>query len=149
MTLISGLRTALMTPKIAATATSVPIFDQSLPASSSMPGTTAVATARAAAETTTRSKNLMRPDITRLGDRFARLPARFSPGPGSFPGPGGRAFGAREAQAPRIGAGGTRTPPGAQTDRGSWPTDPARAGCINSADTRLARRLIVEAAARL
>src|ERR1700683_1651598 len=73
MTLISGFRKALMTPKIAATATSVPIFDQSLPASSSMPGTTAVATARAAAETTTRSKNLMRPDITRLGDRFARL----------------------------------------------------------------------------
>src|SRR5580693_2954616 len=115
MTLISGLRTALMTPKIAATATSVPIFDQSLPASSSMPGTTAVATARAAAETTTRSKNLMRPDITRLGDRFARLPARFSPGPGSFPGPGGRAFGAREAHAPRrehrqIGARGPQTP---------------------------------------
>src|SRR5580658_5892634 len=66
MTLISGLSTALMTPKIAATPSSVPVFDQSLPASNWMPGTNQVATARAAAETTTRRRNLITPDITRL-----------------------------------------------------------------------------------
>src|SRR5579862_5416520 len=66
MTLISGLSTALMTPKIAATPSSVPVFDQSLPASNWMPGTAQVATARAAAETTTRRRNLMTPDITRF-----------------------------------------------------------------------------------
>src|SRR5579863_9885773 len=66
MTLISGLSIALMTPKIAATPSSVPVFDQSLPASNWMPGTTQVATARAAAETTTRRMNLMTSDITRM-----------------------------------------------------------------------------------
>src|SRR6516165_7992696 len=55
-----------MRPKITETASSVPSLDQPLPAVSSIPATAQVATARAAADTSTRSKNLMRPDITRL-----------------------------------------------------------------------------------
>src|SRR5580704_8639670 len=56
---MSGLSVALMMPKMRATRSRVPSFDQPLPASSSIPGTAAVATARAAAETTTRSRNLI------------------------------------------------------------------------------------------
>src|SRR5271170_7807457 len=48
-----------MTPKIRPTASSVPTLDQPLPASSSIPGTAQVATPSAAAETSTRSKNLI------------------------------------------------------------------------------------------
>src|SRR6516225_2190927 len=59
MTLISGLSVALMMPKIRATASSVPAFDQPLAAGSVIPGTTQVATPRAAAETSTRSRNLI------------------------------------------------------------------------------------------
>src|SRR5262249_46892284 len=55
-----GLSTALITPKIRATAMSVNSFDVVDPAVSSMPGSTAVATARAAAETATRSRKCMR-----------------------------------------------------------------------------------------
>src|SRR5262245_49135347 len=54
-----GLRTALITPKIKATATSVSTFEVVDPAVSSMPGSTAVATASAAAETATRSRKCM------------------------------------------------------------------------------------------
>src|ERR1700758_5062165 len=56
---MSGLSVALMMPKIRATASSVPVFDQPLAAGSVIPGTTQVATPRAAAETSTRSRNLM------------------------------------------------------------------------------------------
>src|SRR5579864_7769925 len=59
MTLISGLRVALMRPKISATASSVPTLVQPLPASSSIPDTAQVATPRDAAETSTRSRNLI------------------------------------------------------------------------------------------
>src|SRR5260370_25729011 len=59
MTLISGLRVALMRPKIRATASSVPTLVQPLPASSSIPDTAQVATPSAAAETSTRSRNLI------------------------------------------------------------------------------------------
>jgi hypothetical protein len=48
-----------MMPKIRATASSVPVFDQPLAAGRVMPDTAQVATARAAAETSTRSRNLM------------------------------------------------------------------------------------------
>src|SRR6266566_9135490 len=48
-----------MMPKIRATASSVPAFDQPLAAGSVIPVTTQVATARAAAETSTRSRNLI------------------------------------------------------------------------------------------
>src|SRR6516225_2504515 len=54
-----GLITAFTTPKIRATPTSVRILDVSEAACSSMPGTTAVATARAAAEASTRSRKRM------------------------------------------------------------------------------------------
>src|ERR1700733_14704621 len=59
MTLISGLSVALMRPKIRATASSVPTLVQPLPASSSIPDTAQVATPRDAAETSTRSRNLI------------------------------------------------------------------------------------------
>src|SRR5690349_23117182 len=48
-----------MMPKIRATTSSVPTFDQPLAAGSVIPDTTQVATPRAAAETSTRSRNLM------------------------------------------------------------------------------------------
>src|SRR5882757_112651 len=48
-----------MMPKIRATASSVPAFDQPLAAGSVIPVTTQVATPRAAAETSTRSSNLI------------------------------------------------------------------------------------------
>src|SRR6266478_7261005 len=48
-----------MMPKIRATASSVPAFDQPLAAGSVIPGTAQVATPRAAAETSTRSRNLI------------------------------------------------------------------------------------------
>src|SRR6266853_1290606 len=82
MTLISGLSVALMTPKIRATTSSVPTFDQPLPASSSIPGTTAVATPRAAAETTTRSRNFINQILLDLGVTYSSV-ANF---PGRRPG---------------------------------------------------------------
>src|SRR5580704_2545951 len=48
-----------MMPKIRATASSVPAFDQPLAAGRVIPDTAQVATPRAAAETSTRSRNLM------------------------------------------------------------------------------------------
>src|SRR5215472_3852048 len=54
-----GLITAFTTPKIRATPIRVRILDPSEAACSSIPGTTAVATARAAAETSTRSRKRM------------------------------------------------------------------------------------------
>src|SRR5215813_1921493 len=63
-----------MMPKITATASSVPAFDQPLAAGSVIPGTTQVATPRAAAETSTRSKNLIVQillDLMALGRTFA------------------------------------------------------------------------------
>src|SRR5262249_19507566 len=54
-----GLRTALITPKIRATAISVSTFEAVDPVVSWMPGSTAVATASAAAETATRSRKRM------------------------------------------------------------------------------------------
>src|SRR5437763_16007513 len=48
-----------MMPKIRATTSRVPAFDQPLAAGRVMPDTTQVATPRAAAETSTRSRNLM------------------------------------------------------------------------------------------
>src|SRR5580700_1461860 len=48
-----------MMPKIRATASSVPAFDQPLAAGSVIPVTTQVATPRAAAVTSTRSRNLI------------------------------------------------------------------------------------------
>src|SRR2546429_8987648 len=54
-----GLRNALITPKIRATATRVSSFEIVDPAVSWMPGSTAVATASAAAETATRNRKRM------------------------------------------------------------------------------------------
>src|SRR5437762_3585687 len=54
-----GLRTALIIPKIRATAISVSTFEVVDPAVSWMPGSTAVATASAAAETARRSRKRM------------------------------------------------------------------------------------------
>src|SRR5580693_4672993 len=67
MTLISGLRVALMRPKIRATASSVPTLVQPLPASSSIPDTAQAATPRAAAETSTRSRNLINQILLEFG----------------------------------------------------------------------------------
>src|ERR1700689_3156479 len=66
-----------MMPKIRATTSRGPSLDQPLPVSSSIPGTAAVATPRAAAETTTRRRNLIVPillDISRSarGERPAQ-----------------------------------------------------------------------------
>src|SRR5579859_5975416 len=77
MTLISGLRVALMRPKIRATASSVPTLVQPLPASSSIPDTAQVATPRDAAETSTRSRNLINQILLESGmgwgDEFVEL----------------------------------------------------------------------------
>src|SRR5206468_12452007 len=54
-----GLRNALITPKIRATAIRVSTFEVVDPAVSWMPGSTAVATASAAAETARRSRKRM------------------------------------------------------------------------------------------
>src|SRR5580658_3195063 len=70
-------------PKIKATTSRVPSFDQPLPASSSIPGTAAVATPRAAAETTTRRRNL----IVQILLDFSRSDVG-TPGRGSTPGRG-------------------------------------------------------------
>src|SRR5690348_12114636 len=59
MTLITGLSVALIRPKISATTSSVPTLDQPLPAGSVIPETTQVATPRAAAETSSRIRNLI------------------------------------------------------------------------------------------
>src|SRR5580700_684892 len=67
MTLISGFSVALMRPKIRATARSVPTLVQPLPASSSIPDTAQVATPRAAAETSTRSRNLINQILLEFG----------------------------------------------------------------------------------
>src|SRR5580700_10030651 len=56
-----------MRPKISATASSVPTLDQPLPASSSIPETAQVATPSAAAETSTRSKNLIVQILLEIG----------------------------------------------------------------------------------
>src|ERR1700683_5719116 len=64
-----------MMPKIKATAISVPTLDQVLPACSSIPETAQVATPRAAAETSTRSRNLINPILL----DFRRVPLRQNP----------------------------------------------------------------------
>src|SRR5580704_9554772 len=69
MTLISGLSVALMRPKIRATASSVPTLVQPLPARSSIPDTAQVATPRDAAETSTRSRNLINQILLESGGR--------------------------------------------------------------------------------
>src|SRR5580692_12082561 len=56
-----------MRPKIRATASSVPTLVQPLPASSSIPDTAQVATPRAAAETSTRSTNLINQILLEFG----------------------------------------------------------------------------------
>src|SRR5947199_7282945 len=56
-----------MMPKIRATTSSVPAFDQPLAAGSVIPDTAQVATPRAAAETSTRSRNLMVPILREFG----------------------------------------------------------------------------------
>src|SRR5580693_4068951 len=56
-----------MRPKISATASSVPTLVQPLPASSSIPDTAQVATPRAAAETSTRSTNLINQILLEFG----------------------------------------------------------------------------------
>src|SRR5215469_4653640 len=58
--LTTGLSTVLVTPKISATTTSVVTLDSVVPASSWMPGTTAVATNRATAVIATLSSTFMR-----------------------------------------------------------------------------------------
>src|SRR6266702_2172648 len=78
-----------MTPKIRATTSSVPTFDQPLPAGRVIPGTAAVAAPRAAAETTTRSRNLIVQillDCACPGGRPPEPPA-LSPGGTHPPGP--------------------------------------------------------------
>src|SRR5437016_2014 len=57
--LMTGLSTPFTTPKITATAISVSTLDSALPVVSWMPGTSQVATARAAAEATTRIRARM------------------------------------------------------------------------------------------
>src|ERR1035441_3293078 len=56
---MTGLSTALATPKISATTISVQIFDDVLAVVSSMPGTSAVAMPTAAAVISTRIRNFM------------------------------------------------------------------------------------------
>src|SRR5215467_3781444 len=77
-----GLSTALITPKIRATAMSVNSFDVVDPAVSSMPGSTAVATARAAAETATRSRKCMRQSWHSRADHAIGGPWRRTGGGG-------------------------------------------------------------------
>src|SRR5215471_4705545 len=77
---MSGLSVALMMPKIRATASSVPTFDQPLAAGSVIPGTAQVATPSAAAETSTRSRNLMVQILLESGDgRTDRIAAEEAP----------------------------------------------------------------------
>src|SRR5437773_7197840 len=71
-----GLRNALITPKIRATAIRVSTFEVVDPAVSWMPGSTAVATASAAAETARRSRKRMGQSWhPRHRSRHRRVPA--------------------------------------------------------------------------
>src|ERR1700731_1876109 len=126
MTLISGLSVALMRPKIRATASSVPTLVQPLPASSSIPETAQVATPRAAAETSTRSRNL----ITRYYSNL-RVPRWRICGAGGgfgFWGVGGGFGGAPGGGGgvpprPFVGGGGPQEPQTlALTGWGAWAT---------------------------
>src|SRR6516164_1347333 len=100
-----------MMPKIRATASSVPAFDQPLAAGRVIPGTAQVATPRAAAETSTRSRNLIA-EILRdsgvgsYGNAARRVPAeKTAVGVGSGAAPGAEvvAQGGRVAEAGPVG----------------------------------------------
>src|SRR2546423_14153385 len=79
-----------MMPKIRATTSSVPAFDQPLAAGSVIPDTTQVATPRAAAETSTRSRNLMVQILRELssGGTHAIAPEKAPVGVGRSAAPG-------------------------------------------------------------
>src|SRR2546423_6382682 len=79
-----------MMPKIRATTSSVPAFDQPLAAGSVIPDTTQVATPRAAAETSTRSRNLMVQILRELpsGGTHAIAPEEAPVGVGGSAAPG-------------------------------------------------------------
>src|SRR4029077_8916694 len=106
-TLSSGLSVALMMPKIRATTSSVPAFDQPLAAGSVIPDTAQVATPRAAAETSTRSRNLMVQILRELsrGGTHAIAPEEARVGGGVRPAPGAkvRAQRGRVAEAAPVG----------------------------------------------
>src|SRR6185437_3657541 len=89
-----GLRTALITPKIRATAIRVSSFEVVDPVVSWMPGSTAVATASAAAETARRSRKCIGPILA--------SPAPVTPSAGR---------GAAGGKAVPAGAGPARSPP--------------------------------------
>src|ERR1700683_190895 len=102
-----------MRPKIRATLSSVPSLDQPVPASSSIPGTAAVATPRATAETSTRSRNFIDPILleSTRSEAWAREGAARVDGPGGwveqiFHGAqiGGGSTPGRGKPAPRIGS---------------------------------------------
>src|SRR5262249_14731506 len=80
MVLMIGLRIALITPKIRATAIRVSTFSVVDPAVSWMPGSTAVATASAAAETATRSRKRMGQSWHSGGDHAIGGPGAARPG---------------------------------------------------------------------
>src|SRR5271165_2428811 len=95
-----------MTPKIRATTSSVPTLDQPLPASSSIPGTAAVATPKAAADTTTRSRNLINQILLELGGGLGGITAEEAPvGVRSGAAPGAEVVpqGGRVAEAGPVG----------------------------------------------
>src|SRR2546423_2904416 len=79
-----------MMPKIKATTSSVPAFDQPPAAGSVIPDTAQVATPRAAAETRTRSRNLMDQILRELsGSGFYAIPPEEAPvGVGGSAAPG-------------------------------------------------------------
>src|SRR5436190_14463365 len=96
-----------MMPKIRATASSVPVFDQPLAAGSVIPDTAQVATPRAAAETSTRSRNLIVQILRELssGGTHAIAPEEAPVGVGSSaaPGPEVMAQRGRVAEAGPVG----------------------------------------------
>src|SRR5271154_2640395 len=102
-----------MRPKISATASSVPTLDQPLPASSSIPETAQVATPSAAAETSTRSKNLIVQILLEIGWYGERRWRGTGSGAGEVRGAalarcGGRGVARRASVAAAIGV---RVPP--------------------------------------
>src|SRR5215471_17409908 len=106
---MSGLSVALMMPKIRATASSVPTFDQPLAAGRVIPGTAQVATPRAAAETSTRSRNLMVQILLEQGggrtDWIAAEQAAVGVGGSAAPGAEVMAQGGRVAETGPVGDG--------------------------------------------
>src|SRR4029077_2404604 len=100
-----------MMPKIRATTSSVPAFDQPLAAGRVMPDTAQVATPRAAAETSTRSRNLMVQTLRELlghgsrgcAHRVAAEEAAVGVGGGAAPGTEVVAQRGRVAEAGPVG----------------------------------------------